>query len=78
MISALLMWYLSVIDRLRCLFDNPKNAKLIGWHASDERKNDGKLQHPVEVDCLDPCQQSFWRHLRTRRLSGHQGTNRLA
>jgi hypothetical protein len=42
-IHALVMWYLPVIDRLRCLFANPKDAKFMSWHASDEHKNDGKL-----------------------------------
>jgi hypothetical protein len=42
-IPALVMWYLPVVDRLRCLFANPEDAKLMSWHASDEHKNDGKL-----------------------------------
>jgi hypothetical protein len=37
--------YLPVVDRLRCLFANAKDAKLMSWHAFDEHKNDGKLQH---------------------------------
>jgi hypothetical protein len=28
-----------------CLFANPKDAKLMSWHASDEHKNDGKIRH---------------------------------
>jgi hypothetical protein len=43
MIYALVMWYLLVVDRLRCLLANPEDAKLMSWHASDEDKNDGKL-----------------------------------
>ena len=43
------MWYLPVIDRLRAIFGNPKDAKLMSWHASDERtKGDGKLWHPTD------------------------------
>ena len=43
------MWYLPVIDRLRALFGNPEDAKLMSWHASAERiKGDGKLQHPSD------------------------------
>ena len=43
------MWYLPVIDRLRAIFGNPKDAKLMSWHASDERmKDDGKLRHPSD------------------------------
>jgi hypothetical protein len=47
-IAALVMWYLPVVDRLRCLFANPDDAKLMSWHASDEHKNDGKLRHPAD------------------------------
>ena len=44
---ALSVWYLPVIDRLRALFRNPEDAKLMSWHASTECiKGDGKLQHP--------------------------------
>ena len=44
---ALSVWYLPVIDRLRTLFRNPEDAKLMSWHASTECiKGDGKLQHP--------------------------------
>ena len=43
------MWYLPVIDRLRALFRNPEDAKLMSWHASTERiKGDGKLRHPSD------------------------------
>jgi len=42
-IPALVMWYLPMVDRLRCLFINLEDAELMCWHASDERKHDGKL-----------------------------------
>ena len=43
------MWYLPVIDRLRAIFGNPKDVKLMSWHASHERTNDdGKLRHPTD------------------------------
>jgi len=42
------MWYLSVVDRLRCLFANLEDAKLMSWHASNEHKNDAKLRHPAD------------------------------
>ena len=43
------MWYLPVIDRLRAIFGNLEDAKLISWHASNERtKGDGKLRHPAD------------------------------
>jgi hypothetical protein len=41
---APLMWYPPVIDHLRAIFRNPEDAKLMSWHASDDRtKGDGKL-----------------------------------
>jgi hypothetical protein len=46
-IPALVMWYLPIVNRLRCLFANPEDAKLMSWHASDEHKNDEKLRHPA-------------------------------
>jgi predicted nucleic acid-binding Zn-ribbon protein len=42
-IPVLVMWYLPVVDRLRCLFANLEDAKLMSWHASDQHKDDGKL-----------------------------------
>jgi len=46
---TLSMWYLPVIDRLRAIFGNAEDAKLMSWHASDERtKDDGKLRHPFD------------------------------
>ena len=46
---ALSMWYLHVIDRLRALFRNLEDAKLMSWHASAECiKGDGKLRHPSD------------------------------
>ena len=33
---ALSLWYLPVIDRLRVLFENPEDAKMMSWHASAE------------------------------------------
>ena len=46
---SLSVWYLPVIDRLRALFRNPEDAKLMSWHASAERiKGDGKLRHPSD------------------------------
>jgi len=37
-IPALVIWYLAVVDRLRSLFANPEDAKLMSWRASDEHK----------------------------------------
>nr|GEV53031.1 hypothetical protein [Tanacetum cinerariifolium] len=41
---AKLLWYLPIIPRLKKLYANPKDAKLLCWHAK-ERKNDGKIRY---------------------------------
>ncbi|KAL4558276.1 hypothetical protein LXL04_036474 [Taraxacum kok-saghyz] len=41
---AKVLWYLPIIPRLKRLFANPKDAKLLRWHA-EERKIDGKIRH---------------------------------
>jgi hypothetical protein len=40
------MWYLPVIDRLKCMLSNPRDAELLLWHVN--RKTDGKIQHPTD------------------------------
>jgi hypothetical protein len=46
---TLSVWYLPAIDRLRALFGNLEDAKLMSWHASAERiKGDSKLRHPSD------------------------------
>jgi hypothetical protein len=35
-----------VIDRLKCLFSNPRDAKLLLWHM--KRKIDGKIRHSTD------------------------------
>ncbi|XP_071718785.1 uncharacterized protein [Rutidosis leptorrhynchoides] len=45
---AKLLWYLPIIPRLKRLFANEKDAKLLHWHAED-RKNDGKMRHVVDL-----------------------------
>ena len=44
-VPALVMWYLPVVDRIRRLFANPRDAAMMTWHA---RKGDGKLRHPAD------------------------------
>jgi hypothetical protein len=44
-ISALVMWYLSVIDRLKYVFFNPRDAELVRWHSEKHRENDGEIRH---------------------------------
>jgi hypothetical protein len=42
-VPALVMWYLPVIDRLKCLFSNAREAQLLLWHV--QWKRDGKIPH---------------------------------
>jgi hypothetical protein len=37
-ILALVMWYLLVIDHLKHVFSNPRNAELVRWHFEKHRK----------------------------------------
>jgi hypothetical protein len=32
-VPALVMWYLPIIDRLKCIFSNAREAQLILWHV---------------------------------------------
>ena len=44
---AKVLWYLPVVPRLKRLFTNPNDAKLMRWHE-DERVKDGQLRHPAD------------------------------
>jgi hypothetical protein len=37
-IPALVMWYLPVIDHLKPVFSNPRDAELVRWHSEKHRK----------------------------------------
>ena len=41
------MWYFPLIPRLKRLFMNKTNAKLMRWHK-EERKQDNMLRHPAD------------------------------
>jgi hypothetical protein len=41
------MWYFPIIPRLKRLFRNKENAKLMTWHKRD-RKQDHMLRHPAD------------------------------
>ncbi|GKD06543.1 transposon protein, CACTA, En/Spm sub-class [Tanacetum coccineum] len=41
------LWYFPIIPRLKQLFANEKDAKLLRWHA-EGRKRDGKLRHVAD------------------------------
>jgi hypothetical protein len=47
-IPALVMWYLSVIDRLKRVFSNPRDMELVHWHSEKHRKNDEEIRHPAD------------------------------
>jgi hypothetical protein len=42
-ILALVMWYLSVIDHLKRVFCNPRDAELVCWHSEKRRKNNEEI-----------------------------------
>ncbi|KAJ9539147.1 hypothetical protein OSB04_031880 [Centaurea solstitialis] len=44
---AKLLWYLPIVPRLKRLFANAKDAKLLRWHA-EERKKDGKIGYVTD------------------------------
>nr|AAK52569.1 Putative Tam1 transposon protein TNP2 [Oryza sativa Japonica Group] len=46
-IPAKVMWYFHIIPRLRRLFRNKGNARMLRWHA-EERQQDGMLRHPAD------------------------------
>ena len=46
-VPAKVMWYSPTISRLKRLFRNKDNAKLMRWHK-EERKQDSMLRHPAD------------------------------
>ena len=46
-VPAKVMWYSPIIPRLKRLFRNKDNAKLMRWHK-EERKKDSMLRHPAD------------------------------
>ncbi|RVW18016.1 hypothetical protein CK203_112664 [Vitis vinifera] len=46
-IPAKVLWYFPPIPRFKRMFQSPKIAKDLKWHAKG-RENDGKLRHPVD------------------------------
>jgi hypothetical protein len=45
-VPTLVIWYLPVIDHLRHMFSNSREAQLLLWHV--QRKRDGKIRHPTD------------------------------
>ena len=54
LVPAKVMWYFPIIPRLKRLFKNSGNAKLMRWHK-EERKQDLMIRHPADG--------SQWRNL---------------
>jgi hypothetical protein len=46
-IPALVMWYLPVIDHLRHMFLNPKEATLMTWWDDERKVDDDKIAQPA-------------------------------
>nr|AAL77145.1 Putative TNP-like transposable element [Oryza sativa Japonica Group]AAP52250.1 transposon protein, putative, CACTA, En/Spm sub-class [Oryza sativa Japonica Group] len=46
-IPAKVMWYFPIIPRLKRLFRNKGNARMLRWHA-EERQQDRMLRHPAD------------------------------
>jgi hypothetical protein len=42
-ILALVMWYLPVIDHLKCVFSNHRDAELVRRHSEKHRENDEEI-----------------------------------
>jgi hypothetical protein len=47
-IHVLVMWYLSVIDCLKCVFSNPRDVEPVRWHSEKRRKNNEEIRHPTD------------------------------
>ena len=47
-ISALVMWYLLVVERLRRIFLNPKKAALMTWWDDERKVSDDMIAHPAD------------------------------
>jgi hypothetical protein len=40
---AMVMWYLSMINHLKRVFSNPRDAELVCWHSEKHRENDEEI-----------------------------------
>jgi hypothetical protein len=47
-IPVLVMWYLPVINHLKRVFSNPRDAELVRWHSEKRRKNNEEIRHPTD------------------------------
>ncbi|XP_074301292.1 uncharacterized protein LOC141632667 [Silene latifolia] len=70
-IPAKVLWYFPIIPRLRRLFANKQDAKLLTWHKN-AKVNDGKLRHPadgLEWKHIDSKYPEFGKEPRNLRLA---------
>ena len=70
-VPAKVLWYLSPIPRFRRMFQSPKTANDLKWHAQ-EIENDGQLRHPTDSptwQLLNQMLPQFASDLRNLRLS---------
>ncbi|XP_074265102.1 uncharacterized protein LOC141587520 [Silene latifolia] len=70
-IPVKVLWYFPIIPRLRRLFANKEDAKLLTWHNST-KANDGKLRHPadgLEWKHIDAKYPEFGKEPRNLRLA---------
>jgi hypothetical protein len=37
-----------VIDRLKCVFSNPRDAELVRWHSEKHTKSNEEIRHPAD------------------------------
>jgi hypothetical protein len=47
-IPSWVMWYLQVINQLKCVFSKPRDAELVHWHCKKRRENDEEIRHPAD------------------------------
>jgi hypothetical protein len=78
-ILALVMWYLPVIDRLKRLFSNPREAELMRWHAENCKQNNKQIRHPADASqwkIFDLMYPEFAKETRNVRFAlGTDGMN---
>ncbi|XP_012699406.1 uncharacterized protein LOC101760907, partial [Setaria italica] len=76
-VPAKVMWYFPIIPRLKRLFRNKANAKLMRWHKED-RKEDEMLRHPADgaqwrsIDRTFPDFESEARNCKKVVYMGHR------
>ena len=70
-IPGKVLWYFPPIPRFKRMFQSPKTAKDLKWHAQG-RENNGKLRHPVDSPTWQLVNQmwpEFASHCRNLRLA---------